>query len=84
MVAGVTDTGSLEPEFAVVRYTTIGALDPDFGTGGKVVTSIDEGSDGGMAIAIQTDGKILVAGYSYNSYPNSDFAVVRYWPGLMW
>ena len=84
VVAGVTDTGSLEPEFAVVRYTAIGTLDPDFGTGGKVVTSIDESSDGGSAIAIQTDGKILVAGYTQNSSPNNDFAVVRYWPGLIW
>jgi len=84
VVAGSTDIGGLERDIAVVRISGAGALDLDFGTGGKVVTSIDEWSDGGTAIAIQADGKILVAGYANNSYPNSDFAVVRYWPGLMW
>ena len=30
------------------------------------------------SVAIQTDGKIVAAGYSYNGSGNADFALVRY------
>ena len=49
-----------------------GSLDNTFGTGGKVTTDFGSSDDGGQSIAIQSDGKILVAGYNYNGY-NSDF-----------
>jgi len=48
-----------------------GSLDASFGTGGKVTTPIGSGATGN-SVAIQSDGKILVAGYNYNGY-NSDF-----------
>ena len=51
-----------------------GGLDPAFGTDGKVFTHITNGNDGGNAVALQTDGKIVVAG----STDGVDFAVVRY------
>ena len=43
----------------VVRYTEDGALDPSFGTGGKV--SVFALGSRGKALAIQPDGKIVVA-----------------------
>ena len=58
-----------------------GSLDNTFGTGGKVTTDFGS-SDGGNSVAIQSDGKILVAGYSYNG-SNEDFALVRYNGGSM-
>ncbi len=54
-----------------------GSLDPAFGTGGIVITPIGGGSDGGKAVAIQTDGKLIVAGSAYNG-TDADFAMVRY------
>jgi len=48
-----------------------GSLDNTFGTGGKLTTDFGS-SDRGNSVAIQSDGKILVAGYNYNGY-NSDF-----------
>jgi uncharacterized delta-60 repeat protein len=65
--------------FALARYTPDGALDPDFGSGGKVITSF--GSPGGIAydIAIQADGYIVVAGYAY-VVTDDEFALVRYDP----
>ena len=53
-----------------------GSLDNTFGTGGKLTTDFGS-SDGGNSVAIQSDGKILVAGYSYNG-SDDDFALVRY------
>jgi uncharacterized delta-60 repeat protein len=60
--------------FALTRYTTAGALDSTFGTGGKVTTAI--GSQSSIqSIAIQSDGKIVAAGYTE---AQGDFAVARY------
>src|SRR6185437_10793483 len=47
-------------EFTLIRATSTGALDPTFGTGGQVVTNIG-GEDIADAIALQSDGKILLA-----------------------
>ena len=61
-------------DIAMARYNNDGSLDVDFGFGGLVQTdvySIDEAN----SVAIQSDGKIVVAGYC--CYP-SNFAIVRY------
>jgi uncharacterized delta-60 repeat protein len=55
-----------------------GNLDPNFGNGGKVVTSITSGQDIAHGVAIQPDGKILVAGQSTSNITGKDFVVVRY------
>lgn len=58
-----------------------GSLDTSFGNGGVVVTDFDSNNDEGYAIAIQSDGKIIVAGCAYNvENSNPDFALVRYNP----
>jgi uncharacterized delta-60 repeat protein len=41
-----------------------GDLDMTFGTGGKVITNINNNDDYGETIAVQPDGKIIVAGRS--------------------
>ena len=51
-----------------------GDLDPSFGTGGKVTTDFGPGSNSAMAVAIQTDARIVVAGGS----GSGDFALARY------
>ena len=52
-----------------------GDLDTSFGTGGKVTTEVGS-DDYALSVAIQSDGKIVAAGYSTGS--NLDFALVRY------
>jgi uncharacterized delta-60 repeat protein len=64
---------------ALARYTRTGTLDPTFGKRGKV--EIEPGSLRGMgvrALALQRDGRIVVAGYSPSSHGRaSHFAVAR-------
>ncbi len=81
VVAGASDQNGSGLDFAVLRYLPSGVLDTTFGTGGKVVTAIGNDSDRAWAVAIQADGKIVVAGES-NQGPTSgvDFALVRYLP----
>lgn len=65
-------------DFTVVRYTASGALDPSFGTGGKITTDFFGENDNALTVAIQNDGKIVVAGDAYNPANGSDFALARY------
>ncbi|MGQ9576779.1 MAG: PKD domain-containing protein, partial [Thermoguttaceae bacterium] len=65
-------------DFAVVRYNSDGSLDTTFGTGGKVTTDFAFRDDHAAAIAVQADGKIVVAGSSYEGPTDYDFALVRY------
>ncbi len=79
VAAGVGYNGS-DDDFAVVRYNTNGSLDSDFGNDGKVMTPIGSSRDQIYGVAIQNDGKIIVAGRSNDGVYNYtyDFAVVRY------
>lgn len=53
--------------------------DGSFGKGGQVLSKIKPNTDDiGQAIAIQQDGKIVVAGNSHNSGGVGDMAVIRY------
>ncbi|HEX3140662.1 MAG TPA: hypothetical protein VHQ87_11440 [Rhizobacter sp.] len=63
---------------AVVRYQRDGALDTSFGSGGKVVTTVGADNDQAYAVALQPDGKILVAGSSNQGANGLDFALLRY------
>jgi len=65
-------------KIGVVRYNSDGTLDNPFGISGKVTTAIGSSGDYGNSVALQADGKIVVAGSSYNSGSDADFAVVRY------
>ena len=64
--------------FAAARLNSAGALDNTFGTGGLVAVSI-RGFDAATAVALQADGKIVLAGSSTPFTPTAttDFAAVR-------
>ena len=65
-------------DIVVVRFTADGTLDTSFGGGdGIVTTPIGTGNDFGYSIALDGQGKIVVAGYTNNG-TNNDIAVVRY------
>jgi uncharacterized delta-60 repeat protein len=51
-----------DDDFALARYNSNGSLDNTFGTGGKVITDIDNGYNRLFDILIQPDGKIVAAG----------------------
>ena len=63
--------------FAIARYNVDGSLDPAFGQGGKVTTSISGMFDSARGVALQSDGKIVVVG---DTGPTAfaDAAIVRY------
>ncbi|HEY9164622.1 MAG TPA: T9SS type A sorting domain-containing protein [Candidatus Kryptonia bacterium] len=63
--------------FAVARYNVNGTLDTSFGTNGTVITQISGGSDYGLCSAVQSDGKIVLAGFSSDSAGDA-FAMARY------
>jgi len=76
VVAGYSYNGSNQ-DFTVLRYTSAGELDTSFSTDGIVTTAIGSSADHGYAVALDSAGRIIVAGRSYNG-SNYDFAVVRY------
>lgn len=76
VLAGKTSNGT-NNDIALARYNTNGSLDVSFDTDGMVTTAIGTGADEASSVRIQSDGKIVVAGISYNG-SNNDFAVVRY------
>ena len=76
LAAGYSNNGSND-DFAIVRYDSDGTLDDTFGVNGIVTTPIGAGNDLGFGIALQSDGKIVVAGQADNG-TDDDFAVLRY------
>ena len=76
LIAG-THSEYFTADFKVERYNSDGTPDTSF-SGGSVITDFFGLRDAPRAIAIQADGKILVAGGG--GFPNfgSDFVIVRY------
>ncbi|PIP38616.1 MAG: hypothetical protein COX19_11695, partial [Desulfobacterales bacterium CG23_combo_of_CG06-09_8_20_14_all_51_8] len=75
IVVGCYHLGADSEDFALLRYDTNGSLDPAFGIGGTVVTDLGGAvsEDVINGLALQADGKALVAGKS-----DFDTAVARY------
>src|SRR6185369_5396991 len=68
--------------FALVRYNSDGSLDATFGTGGKVATGFFDTVFGQVSataysLALQPDGKVVLAGYA-NLKGGESFALARY------
>ncbi len=72
----------LKHDFCLARYTKDGILDSTFGSNGTVITLFPSpfGSDDyGLSIALQSDGKIVFAGYCNDgSLSGNSFCVARY------
>jgi uncharacterized delta-60 repeat protein len=66
--------------FAAARYLANGTLDSAFGTGGKVQTDFgDHNFDRARSAALQSDGKIVAAGFAISQNGLvQNFAVARY------
>ena len=76
VAAGYTFNGA-HYDMVTIRVNADGSLDTSFGSGGEVATDIAGTHDVPNAIAVQPDGRILLAGY-YHSGGNEQFALVRY------
>ncbi len=76
VAAGYSNNGTANT-FALARYSSTGTIDAAFGNSGKVTTALGNPDAYGISVALQTDGKIVVAGRA-NGATNIDFAVARY------
>jgi uncharacterized delta-60 repeat protein len=78
LVAGAYKNEGGARQFALARYNTDGSLDQSFGSGGKTTTSLGSADAFGTAVALQSDGKIVLGGYFDSGRRNHDFALARY------
>lgn len=81
IVAAVTSSFGLLTDFVLLRADANGETDDDFGVFGFIATDINEYDDLAEALSLQSDGKLIVAGYASNGSDN-DFAVARYFTGI--
>ena len=65
-------------DFTVLRFTRDGELDTSFGSAGVVTTEVGPSADVARAIAVDDQGRIVVAGSANGTASGLDFAVVRY------
>lgn len=73
VVAGYSMGSDYMYDFAIARFNIDGTLDASFGNSGKVVTDFSGNDASANAIAIQNNGKIVVAGSCAGN-----FEIVRY------
>src|SRR5256714_10492980 len=64
VIAGYATVGPAS-NIALLRYHVDGSLDKTFNGTGKVITAVGDGDCQGEGLAWQSDGKIVVAGYSF-------------------
>ena len=60
-------TGGSDGRFAVARYNANGTPDTTFSTDGKATANLTPGEDNAIALALSTDGKIVLAGFASGS-----------------
>lgn len=79
LVAGECSDGTAQGQgrFVLARYTSNGNLDPAFGNGGIMTTAVGRISSWADGVALQNDGKVVVAGASLDD-AYFHFALVRY------
>ena len=80
VVVGRTDGPGFNRNFGVARYHADGTLDTGFGDGGIVATDFNGKPDQANGVAVQPDGKIVVAGFATQPdiLGDDDFALARY------
>ncbi len=82
VVSGMSEFGAGDGGYnsVVLRFNPNGALDSAFGSDGVVITrmALGDWSDGYTAVALQTDGKIVTAGFAQIGSSEIQFSVARY------
>lgn len=85
VVSGYSFQAATGYDLAVARLTSAGVLDTEFGRDadgdgildGKVTIDFGNTPDVGVGVAVDTQDRIIVAGYSFQSGSGADMAVVR-------
>ncbi len=78
VIAGVTDAKDNGGNTWLVRLTARGRLDPTFGRRGQVILPAGPNYDEAMGVALQPDGRIVVAGDAGVSPTDSRLMVARF------
>jgi uncharacterized delta-60 repeat protein len=78
LVAAGNSESRGRPVFTLTRYLEQGALDRSFGRRGKVTTGFGSDLAYATAVAVQEDGKLVVAGSAGDNGAADDFALARY------
>lgn len=80
LMGGFVESAPGQFDFGLVRLDQDGALDSDFGTDGRVVTDFGRAFDVPNALALQNDGKIVLAGRTSatTALIDRDIAMARY------
>ncbi len=80
VAGGFYDAGTEQYGFALYRFDTNGAFDATFGSGGIATVPFTSPVGGHVAygVALQADGRIVVAGPGINGSFDTDFTVARY------
>jgi uncharacterized delta-60 repeat protein len=76
LLAGYCRGDDFSDDFCAARYNSNGTLDASWSSDGKVVTAVGTSTDRAYAVALQPDGKVLLAGACVNTF--DDFCSVRY------
>jgi uncharacterized delta-60 repeat protein len=80
VAAGFASGGATGRDFALARYNTNGSLDATFSGDGRRRTDFG-GNDGANGVALQANGRIVLAGGGLGSDQTTDFALARYLSG---
>jgi len=83
ILLGGSSTVNGNQDFSLVRFNFNGSLDKAFGTNGKTTTNVGQMEDVIRALAIQSDGNVIAAGYKQISGQAYNFAVARYALGIV-
>lgn len=80
VVAGTAVIDNDRHDFVIARYTSTGALDPTFGTGGFTTTAVGPGDDFAYALTLMPWGRFIAAGSERisTSAGGTDLALVSY------
>ena len=78
VAGGGSSNTSRGTNWALERFNANGTLDSSFGTGGVVQTVIGAGQSTTLALALQSDGKIVAVGSAWHSSTVGELAVARY------
>jgi uncharacterized delta-60 repeat protein len=76
-VAGKTDAEGNQNRWLLAKFQPDGTLDDGFGNGGIVTTALPGAQEVALGMAVQLDGKIVLAGKTGET-SGADFAVARY------
>ena len=88
IIAGGYRAFDYNADFTLVRYMPNGDLDTSFGTNGTGIViqnlsdSVSVMEDKIKTLALQTDGKLIAAGYAYTESGIIDFAAARYFADI--